>query len=79
MATAPLILARLLGPKLEMKWKRVVFLEVTVNSLEQVFDSPTNGQAFIFQFPRRFLQQDVYAWNTSDAGIRCKRKRIPSH
>ena len=48
MATAPLILARLLGPKSEMKWKRAVFWEVTVNSLEQVFDSPTNGQAFIF-------------------------------
>lgn len=30
-ATAPLILAQLLGPKLGIKWKRAVFLEVSVN------------------------------------------------
>ena len=44
------------------------FLEVIVNSLKQVF-APTTGQCFAFQFPGRFLQQDLYAWDTSAAGI----------
>ena len=44
------------------------FLEVIVNSLKQVF-APTTGQIFTFQFPGRFLQQDLYAWDTSAAGI----------
>jgi len=37
------------------------FLEIIVNSLKQVF-APTTGQIFTFQFPGRFLQQDLYAW-----------------
>ena len=44
------------------------FLEVIVNSLKQVF-APTTGQCFAFQFPARFLQKDLYAWDTSAAGI----------
>jgi hypothetical protein len=44
------------------------FLEVIVDSLKQVF-APTTGQSFAFQFPGRFLQKDLYAWDTSAAGI----------
>jgi hypothetical protein len=44
------------------------FLEAMVNSLKQVF-APTTGQCFAFQFPARFLQKDLYAWDTSSAGI----------
>ena len=31
--------------------------------------APTIGQIFTFQFPGRFLQQDLYAWDISVAGI----------
>ena len=48
--------------------KQGTFLEVIVNSLKQVF-APTTGQIFAFQFPGRFLAQDLYAWDTSAAGI----------
>jgi hypothetical protein len=44
------------------------FLEVLVKSLKQVF-APTTGQIFALQFPGRFLQEDLYAWDTSAAGI----------
>ena len=44
------------------------FLEIIVNTLKQVF-APTTGQCFAFQFPGRFLAQDLYAWDTSAAGI----------
>ena len=47
---------------------RKPFIEVIVGNLKQVF-APTTGQIFALQFPGRFLQKDLYAWDTSSAGI----------
>jgi hypothetical protein len=44
------------------------FLKVIVGKLKEVF-APSTGQCFAFQFPGRFLQKDLYSWDTSSAGI----------
>ncbi|PPQ84926.1 hypothetical protein CVT24_000181, partial [Panaeolus cyanescens] len=44
------------------------FLNVLVSKLSSLFE-PTSGQIFALQFPGRFLQQDLYAWDTKKAGI----------
>ena len=37
-------------------------------SLTAIF-APTTGQMFTLQFPSRFLQKDLYTWDTTAAGI----------
>ena len=44
------------------------FLDELVKTLSAFF-KPTTGQIFALQFPGRFLQQDLYAWDTKKAGI----------
>ncbi|KAF8165904.1 hypothetical protein B0H34DRAFT_780581 [Crassisporium funariophilum] len=44
------------------------FLDELVSTLSSLF-KPSTGQTFALQFPGRFLQQDLYAWDTSAAGI----------
>ena len=39
-----------------------------IGSLTAIF-APTTGQMFTLQFPSRFLQKDLYAWDTTAAGI----------
>lgn len=44
------------------------FLTVLLNKLKEFFN-PGAGQMFVLQFPGRFLQQSLYAWDTKSAGI----------
>jgi hypothetical protein len=44
------------------------FLDELMKTLSAFF-KPTTGQIFALQFPGRFLQQDLYAWDTNKAGI----------
>ncbi|KAF9525728.1 hypothetical protein CPB83DRAFT_885381 [Crepidotus variabilis] len=44
------------------------FLDELMKQLSAFF-RPTSGQLFALQFPGRFLQQDLYAWDTNKAGI----------
>ena len=44
------------------------FLDELMKTLSAFF-RPTTGQIFALQFPGRFLQQDLYAWDTNKAGI----------
>ena len=44
------------------------FLDVLMKTLSAFF-KPTTGQIFALQFPGRFLQKDLYAWDTKKAGI----------
>ncbi|PPQ73207.1 hypothetical protein CVT24_010024 [Panaeolus cyanescens] len=44
------------------------FLDIIVETLSSLFQ-PTTGQIFALQFPGRFLQKDLYAWETKKAGI----------
>ena len=44
------------------------FLDELMKTLSAFF-KPTTGQIFALQFPGRFLQQDMYAWDTKKAGI----------
>ncbi|KIM38832.1 hypothetical protein M413DRAFT_29778 [Hebeloma cylindrosporum] len=44
------------------------FLDQLMTTLSALF-KPTTGQIFALQFPGRFLQQDLYAWDTNKAGI----------
>ena len=43
------------------------FLPVVVQSLKKFF-APSGNQIFTLQFPGRFLQKSLYAWDTSAAG-----------
>ncbi|KAF8956725.1 hypothetical protein BDZ97DRAFT_154780 [Flammula alnicola] len=44
------------------------FLDELLTTLSSFF-KPTTGQIFALQFPGRFLQEDLYAWDTNKAGI----------
>ena len=44
------------------------FLDELTKTLSAFF-KPSTGQIFALQFPGRFLQQDLYAWDTNKAGI----------
>ncbi|EDR10049.1 uncharacterized protein LACBIDRAFT_325617 [Laccaria bicolor S238N-H82] len=44
------------------------FMKAVQQQLLQLFN-PTSGQTFAVQFPGRFLQEDLYAWDTEKAGI----------
>ncbi|KAF7299403.1 ZnMc domain-containing protein [Mycena indigotica] len=44
------------------------FLYELVQTLKQFFN-PGGNQQFVLQFPGRFLDQNSYAWDTSEAGI----------
>ncbi|KIM41583.1 hypothetical protein M413DRAFT_445557 [Hebeloma cylindrosporum] len=44
------------------------FLDELMKTLSAFF-KPSTGQIFALQFPGRFLQQDLYAWDTNKAGI----------
>ena len=44
------------------------FLDELMRTLSAFF-KPTTGQIFALQFPGRFLQKDLYAWDTKKAGI----------
>ncbi|KAF9530520.1 hypothetical protein CPB83DRAFT_882060 [Crepidotus variabilis] len=44
------------------------FLDELMKQLSALF-RPTSAQIFALQFPGRFLQKDLYAWDTTKAGI----------
>jgi hypothetical protein len=44
------------------------FMEAIIDNLTGIF-APTTGQMFALQFPGRFLQKDLYAWDTTAAGV----------
>ena len=44
------------------------FLKLVQNEMLKLFN-PTAGQTFAIQFPGRFLQESLYAWDTDTAGI----------
>ena len=44
------------------------FMKAVQKKLLELFN-PTSGQTFAVQFPGRFLQKDLYAWNADTAGI----------
>jgi hypothetical protein len=44
------------------------FLEEFMKTLSEFFQ-PSTGQIFALQLPGRFLQRDLYAWDTNKAGI----------
>jgi hypothetical protein len=44
------------------------FLELVQKEMLKLFN-PTAGQTFAIQFPGRFLQESLYAWDTDTAGI----------
>ena len=44
------------------------FMDVVGSTLSQFF-APSGNQIFVLQFPGRFLQQSLYAWDTSTAGV----------
>ena len=44
------------------------FMKAVQKKLLELFN-PTSGQTFAVQFPGRFLQEDLYAWDADAAGI----------
>ncbi|TCD66126.1 hypothetical protein EIP91_001735 [Steccherinum ochraceum] len=55
-------------PQPDIKAQTGNFLDAIVKSFRQVFN-PGGGQIFTLQFPGRFLQMSLYAWDTNSAGI----------